>query len=130
MNKKISIVLFALVAVASSYYYPKVATMLNTATGFSAKNVCSGHFISGFDVQSIVDEALVPVDSAFAFIRVKADVQAQSIEASFVGLFSRKAVYSSGIGCTLLAIDESELNRTVKPLEFVNKPSKNILQAN
>jgi CubicO group peptidase (beta-lactamase class C family) len=119
LNKKI-ILLTLLVVITSTavFFYPKVSNMLYTATGFSAKNVCSGHFISGFDVQDIIDEALIPVDSAFSLVSVDLDKINKSVETSVLGLFSRDAIYNVGVGCTLLAIGQENINHKVKPLAF------------
>ena len=121
--KTILVTIFIITGVLTATFYNKISTMLYTATGFSAKNICSGYFISNFSTQSILEEALIPVDKAFSFVDVNVNDKEQSIETSFYGGFSRKAFYNQGIGCTLLAINQDELAHKVEPLAFTLKPN-------
>lgn len=119
MNKKIILIsIVVLITIIFASYYAKISNMLYTATGFSAKNICSGYFISGFEVQSIIDEALTPVDDAFTFVSADVDIATQSVRTSFFGGFTREAIYNQGIGCTLLAIEQGESIPPVTPLAF------------
>lgn len=87
-----------------------------TATGFSAKNICSGYFISGFSAELVMKEALEPVDSSFAFVDYQIDEAGQQVDTSLFGFFQRKAIYVDGVGCTLLAIGQYNLSREIVKL--------------
>ena len=50
--------LIAVIAVLYVAYY--FSPILNAGSGFAAKNICSGYFLSGMFGQQIVDEALIP----------------------------------------------------------------------
>ncbi len=83
---------------------------LNTATGFSAKNVCSGHFISGFTQQEIVDQALLPISKTFHFVDINIDQVNQSVETDILFSHNRKAIYRPSVGCVLLPPEQQSLN--------------------
>jgi len=114
--KKIIIILFVLLAGIISYYYPAVSHTINIATGFSAKNICSGYFISGFSADDIAKEALVPIDDAFNHVSFEIDEQNKSVTTGVSGLFERKAIYRDGLGCTLLTAGQGNLTTKVVPL--------------
>lgn len=129
LNKKIIIggLVVVIALVGGANYYPKISNLLYTANGFSAKNICSGHFISGFSSQSVLDEALKPLDDAFALVDFTVNEQEQAVKADIFGLFSRKAIYNQGIGCTLLAIGQDKTPLKVKLLSFTQlENDKNI----
>jgi CubicO group peptidase (beta-lactamase class C family) len=84
-----------------------------TATGFSAKNICSGHFISGFTGKSIMQEGLIPVDGSFSYVDFEIDDQLRQVSTNLFGFYQRKAVYVDGVGCSLLAMNQSTLSRKI-----------------
>ncbi len=121
--KKIVIVILLLVSIGGTYSYPNLSSTLNIATGFSAKNLCSGHFISGFDTDAIATEALHPIDSSFQYLSYEVDENKQEVQTSIAGFFVRKAVYRPGTGCTLLVAGEDTLSPGVTPLEPALAPT-------
>lgn len=84
---------------------------LPTATGISAKQVCSLHFVSGFSVDRAralyIDPLLEP---ALPVLRVAVEPDRHQAHASLLGLYGRTAVFRPGLGCTLVH-DESRFDR-------------------
>lgn len=115
MKKVLSITLIIIIILATSFHF-FLASSLYTATGFTAKNICSGHFISGFSGELVVNEGLLPVHKTFSYVDFKIDDKQQLVTTSAFGLYSRKAIYTSGIGCTLLAIGEDTLSQSITKL--------------
>lgn len=95
-----------------------------TATGFSAKNVCSGHFISGFSGDQVMKEALIPVDSSFSFVDFEINQTSQWVNTDLFGFFQRKAVYVDGVGCTLLAIGQDDFSREIIKLPALKRDTE------
>jgi len=120
--KKVLILVLLLLLGAGFYIYPSLSSTLNIATGFTAKNICSGYFISGFNPLSIAKEALQPIDDAFKHVSFDVDKSNKAVTADIIGLFERRAIYRDGLGCTLLAVGQDALNTEITPLEFT-KPS-------
>jgi len=96
----------AVIAVLYGVYY--FSPILNAGSGFSAKNICSGHFLSGMSGQLIVDEALIPASDVLSNTRFSIDEENRWVDANLFGLFERRAVYSDGTGCTLLQADQKQ----------------------
>lgn len=82
---------------------------MHTATGFSAKNICSGHFVSGFSQQEIMDQALLPISQTFRLVGVNIDRNKQTVDTDILMSHDRRAVYKSGFGCILLPPGEKQL---------------------
>lgn len=84
-------------------------TLLKSApigTGFTAKILCSGVFVSGRQTESLWKEDLELMRNNL--IRGRVNFEDKSTEAYILGfLYKRKAVYREGCGCTLL-IDSNE----------------------
>src|SRR6056297_2623908 len=76
---------------------------LPTATGYSAKQACSLHLVSGFPLERAramyIDPLLEP---ALPVLRVSLDTEQQSAHASLLGLYRQTAVYRPGLGCSLV----------------------------
>ncbi|MCP3675832.1 MAG: hypothetical protein GY829_15380, partial [Gammaproteobacteria bacterium] len=115
--KKIIIIVLMLLAGIGLYYYPTVSNTLNVAAGFSAKNICSGFFISGFNADDIVEEALLPIDDAFNHVNYDIDEKTKSVTTNIFGLFERLAVFREGLGCTLLVPGQISLATKIIPLK-------------
>ena len=116
MMKKIykvllSILVLALVA-GIFIYYPR----LDILTGFAAKNVASGIFVSGRSLESVEqgDNDFFPVKlSANEF-----DREERSVVSEVIGLKRRKAVFVEGLGAILL-------NKDFDPLGALDVPKRN-----
>ena len=103
-----------IVLLAMAYGGFLLSQVLSAGSGFAAKNICSGHFLSGFPGQQVVDEALVPASSVLANTWFKIDEAKRLVDAGIYGMFKRRAVFSEGTGCTLLRAGKKTPPPTVK----------------
>ncbi len=72
------------------------------ATGFAAKTVCSGVFVSGRAPEAVVAEDIAAYrNPALALVRVAVDRERGVATARLFGLAERQAVHREGLGCTL-----------------------------
>ncbi len=94
--------LLALALAAAIAYRHYVRPMLRVATGYTAKMVCSEHFVAGFAVDEVL--AHLPDNPLVPYLRVQVDENAGRVRASLWGWVEPQvAVYRTGLGCTLLA---------------------------
>lgn len=77
-----------------------VVRVLPTATGFVAKNACSGVFVAGRDPAQLAAEDLAPQ----WYVSLAVDRAEERVTASVLGLASRTALHRPGLGC-VLAVD-------------------------
>jgi CubicO group peptidase (beta-lactamase class C family) len=81
---------------------------LPTATGISAKQACSLHFVSGMTLERAralyIDPLLEP---AMPVLRVSVDADRNQATASLMGLYRQTAVHRPGLGCTLVHDDDA-----------------------
>ena len=109
-----------LLAVGGTIWYANKA--LPIGTGFVAKYLCSSTFISKRDPQRVFKEDVAPVNPLAKVVKWKIDRNEKSATATAFGMFTSKAVYREGCGCTLVG-DGSEASlraqtffkRTVSP---------------
>jgi len=74
----------------------------HVATGFTAKTVCSGVFVSGRAPEAVVAEDIAAYrNPALALVRVAVDRERGVATARLLGLAERQAVHREGLGCTL-----------------------------
>jgi CubicO group peptidase (beta-lactamase class C family) len=111
MLKKLLYALGILLVAALIYGGNYLAGALSAASGFSAKNICSGHFLSGLPGQLIVDEVLVPAAPVLSNISFAIDRINRHVDTRLFGLFHRRSIFTGGTGCTLLAADRDDLHR-------------------
>lgn len=89
-------VIIVLIGVAySGYTFYQLGPI---GAGYVAKQLCSGVFVSGRDPKRIMALDL----SRGSFVQWKINRPDQSVTGSLLGLFSRKALYRPGLGCTLV----------------------------
>ncbi len=96
--------------------YPK----LNIITGFAAKNVCSCIFEAGRDPETVQsgDNNFNPVNYAGSELDYKRGTATSTI----FGLKSRTAIFTEGLGCTLLPENAVEIIETrKKPVRQQNR---------
>jgi len=76
---------------------------LPTATGFTAKQACSLHFVTGLPLDRAralyIDPLLEP---ALPVLRVGLDQDRGEVRTSLAGLYRQTAVYRPGLGCSLV----------------------------
>jgi len=112
--KKLILALSSIAVIAILYGVYYFSPILNAGSGFSAKNICSGHFLSGMSGQQIVDEALIPASEVLSNTRFSIDEENRWVDANLFGVFERRAVYSDGTGCTLLQAGQQQAPAKVK----------------
>jgi len=102
MLKKLvaSIALLPLAALAWGLVY--LSIVLGAASGFSAKNICSGYFLSGMPGQLTVEQVLVPASPLLANVSYEIDTDRRTVDAEIFGFSRRRAEFNPGTGCTLL----------------------------
>ena len=86
---------------------------LPTATGITAKQVCSLHFNSGLTPDRAralyIDPLLAPFDR---FVSSRVDAGRREVNARLLGLYHQRAVFRDGLGCSLVH-DGSGFDRTL-----------------
>ena len=88
------------VAFVSTQY---VVPILKSGSGYAAKNICSGYFLSGFSGELIVEQALIGASPLLANTSYEIDDAKGTVIARLYGVFPRTAMYRKGLGCTLLS---------------------------
>jgi CubicO group peptidase (beta-lactamase class C family)/uncharacterized membrane protein YkvA (DUF1232 family) len=74
----------------------------HVATGFAAKTVCSGVFVSGRTPEAVLAEDIAAYrNPALVPVGVEVDRAGGVVTAHFLGLAARQAVHREGLGCTL-----------------------------
>ena len=69
------------------------------ATGYAAKTLCSGHFVSGRDVDAVQGD--LPDNPLVPFLRTSSDDADGTVTSTLLGLWGSTAWYTPGLGCTL-----------------------------
>ncbi|MEL6726175.1 MAG: serine hydrolase [Pseudomonadota bacterium] len=121
MLKRFALGLAVILIAAISYVYMSYGSIARAGSGYAAKNLCSGHFLSGFPLQTVQDEALIGASETLANVSYAVDTEARSVTTKLYGLFERRAVFTPGIGCTLLSPGETAVDMGVialPPLEL------------
>jgi hypothetical protein len=93
------------VAVAAAGVYLRPIAPI--ATGYAAKILCSGHFVSGRAVGDV--EGDLPANPLVPFLRLDVDEDAGVVEASLLGLSPSRAYFTPGYGCSLSSSGRPEL---------------------
>ena len=102
MLKKIAFALFVLLIGGGLYLYFSIANTARGGSGYAAKNICSGHFLSGFSPETVFEQALGGASGPLARLTYDVDAESGTVTTRLYGLFERRAVFTPGIGCTLL----------------------------
>jgi CubicO group peptidase (beta-lactamase class C family) len=86
-------------------------------TGYAAKYVCSSVFISKRDPATVFQDDILPVDKTLTrIIDVEVDYTQKAVTAKALGVWSSKAIYREGCGCTLVvSATEEALRRQPLP---------------
>ncbi len=123
--RKSLILIFALVLlVAMVYMGTYLSTVLSAASGFSAKNICSGYFLSNMPGQQIVEEVLVPAATVLSNVDFEIDTPNHKVDAQIFGLSPRRAIFTEGTGCTLLRPGRDEMDRQLRVADPGNPDPK------
>lgn len=110
----ISLILFILLLVTNF-------SKLNIVSGFSAKNMASSVFVAGRSLSftDSTDNNFFPINLASYAVNLKN----KTATATSLGLFSRKAIYREGLGCTLVNSDFKIESNHLQPKRL--KPDNN-----
>jgi CubicO group peptidase (beta-lactamase class C family) len=94
------------------------------ATAYKAKTLCSGVFVSKRSTEAIINTDLnpnqlgqkfAPFKNTYNQIKISVSPTEQSVTANLPGTSTRKAIFRSGFGCTLvLGTSESHLRAQMK----------------
>ncbi|MEO3385493.1 serine hydrolase [Mesorhizobium sp. CAU 1741] len=96
--------LVGLILGVSIWLYATPPALIRVGTGYSAKIVCSSHFVSGRDAgEALAVDVQAPGHPLLGYIDVDVDADTGMVSASLLGLFGEnRAVYREGAGCTSL----------------------------
>lgn len=95
---------------------------LPTATGITAKQVCSLHFVSGFSPERARALYVDPLLGEPADL-VSADVGEDEVRSGILGfLYGQRAVYREGIGCTLVHSGQDFDEERALPMDRAFEP--------
>jgi len=114
MLKKLIFTLVLVMVVALIFGGKYLSSALSAGSGFSAKRICSGYFLSGMSGEQIVDESLIIASPFLSNISYEVDTTNRMVDARLYGLFERRAVFSEGTGCTLLRAGREQLQRKLE----------------
>ncbi|RPH49300.1 MAG: class C beta-lactamase-related serine hydrolase [Desulfobacteraceae bacterium] len=102
-------IIIAVAVTAAGWYLTQAIPI---GTGYVAKYICSGVFVSGRDPDAVFREDVAPVNPLAAVISVDIDRINKRVKADSFGLFKATAVYREGCGCTLaVGLSEEDLRR-------------------
>ncbi|SEO45540.1 serine hydrolase domain-containing protein [Aquisalimonas asiatica] len=93
------LLLLGLLALSVLWWGPIARDFAAAGTGYGAKQLCSGVFVSGRDPLQVLDKDLGDLP---AVISAHANPETGTVTAS-LGPLTRKAYYRDGLGCTLAA---------------------------
>ena len=116
MFKRILLGVLFVVLAAIGYVYLAYGSIARAGSGYAAKNICSGYFLSGFSPEIMRDQALTGASSVLANVSYKVNSEDGRVSTKLFGLFERHAVYTPGVGCTLLPVGKKEAEISLSPL--------------
>lgn len=111
MVKKVITGFAALMFIMAGIGLYRLSPTLSGASGYAAKNLCSGHFVSGFSGAQIMDEALLGASPVLGIVSFSINEERRRVDTHVYGFYHRLAVYSDHSGCTLLTADQDKLSR-------------------
>ncbi len=124
MFKKIVMGVGAVLLVGPAYLYTAHGSLVRGGSGYAAKNICSGYFLSGFPPDVTKEQALAGASEELARFSYKLDLDERRVTANLFGMFERRAIYTPGIGCTLLTAGEKQAAMPIAPLPALNISSQ------
>src|SRR6056297_3096377 len=96
---------------------------LPSATGITAKQICSLHFVSGLSpdrARALYVDPLLQPAAGLIGSRVLADER--EVHTSLLGLYRQRAVYRTGLGCSLVHDGDGFDEELAVPLPGPNDP--------
>ena len=120
MKKILTGIVLAILITVTLHYLPMGA---HIATGYSAKQLCSGMFVAGLPEEFVLEADIEPrmavLGPAQGLLHMVSDKSGKSVESTFLG-FSSTARYQPATGCTLnpiqgghIAVAASDATRAV-----------------
>ena len=123
MLKKLTFTLVLALLVAFVYAGNYLSNVMSAGSGFAAKNICSGYFLSGMPGQKVVAEILYPASPILANVSFEIDtVTGQGGYASFLGCFNRRASLYRGHGLYPVARRPGETCSAKLEVAAISKP--------
>ena len=98
MKKAVFISFVVMLAIFSLIYFLAFQPLLQILNGYSAKRICSSHFIADRNLKDIEKQDLAYPAS---WCSGEIDIENKLAHSSILGLSKRTAVYRPGFGCTL-----------------------------
>ena len=95
----LGIALFLIVCFVVYFAIVKVAPI---GAGYKAKMLCSYLFVSGRQLDDVLNNDLEPFNPLLAYVDADVDYENKSVTATAFGLVTRRAVYNDCLGCTLI----------------------------
>jgi len=111
MLKKLLFTLGLVLVAALIYWGNYIAMVMSAGSGFSAKNICSGYFLSGMPGQQILDEILVAASPLLSNVSFEINDENRRVDTRVFGVAHRRAVFTDGTGCTLLRAGREQFQR-------------------
>ncbi len=112
--KRIALAVFLVVLIflVAGYFY--MLPIFNVATGYTAKVLCSNHYLTGQSIETATAE--LPDNPLIPHLHIDLDDEAQKLTVALWGWAAKqKAIYRPGLGCTLLAGNGPFETRTYTP---------------
>ena len=109
MKKIIIIIVGILLAAFIAAYLGLKETGLQ-GSAFTAKNICSGVFVSQLPAATVFEQAVVPASPPLGLASYTVDDSKQIVTTRLLGLYQRAAQYRAGLGCTLIPVGEEALS--------------------
>lgn len=117
MLKKLVATFTLILLAALAWGLLHLSNVLGAASGFSAKSICSGYFLSGMPGQLTVEQVLVPASPLLANVSFEIDTEKRTVDAQIFGFSRRRAEFNPGTGCTLLREGRDSLDRLLEVAE-------------
>lgn len=95
--------------------------LLSASAGIEAKMLCSGIFIANRTPESVLDNDM---HDRVNYIRLQVDTNSQEVTATAFGVITKRAVFTKGIGCTLLPDKYESKYRALKVPDLRPQPSQ------
>lgn len=120
MKKVVFISIIAMLLIFSVIYFIAFQPLLTILNGYTAKRICSSHFIAGRVLEDIENQDLV---YPATWCSGEIDMEQMSASSSVLGLATQSAIFRPGFGCTL-----SPKNNTLKPTPILSRNKVNPYQ--
>jgi len=91
-----------IVLVVGGFAYFFVAKVAPIGAGYKAKMLCSYLFVSGRQLEHILENDLEPFNPLLGLIDAEVDYENKSVTATAFGLITRRAVFNDCLGCTIV----------------------------